>query len=201
VDQSIYLQVTRGQAKRDHRFPEHCRPTVFVMSTPLTAPPPAWLEQGIGAVTVEDVRWQWCYIKSINLLPNILLRQQAVDEGAEEAILIREGWVTEGAASNVFIVRGGKLVTPPQSALLLPGITRDLVVELAGQNGIDCEQAPISAEELHAADEIWLTSSTREILPVTRLDGKPVGSGDPGSLWRRVYDIYQDYKRQLREAV
>lgn len=200
VDQSIYLQVTRGKAKRDHRFPDGAEPTVFVMSTPLQSVPAEILEQGISAVTVTDIRWQWCYIKSINLLPNILLRQQAADNDAEEAILVRDGVVTEGAASNVFVVKDGVLMTPPKSEHLLPGITRDLVVELAARHELRCEQQDFDVDTLQGAEEIWLTSSTKEIMPVTQLDGKPIGEGQPGSVWQHMYGLYQEYKRQRREA-
>ncbi|MGD8577601.1 MAG: D-amino acid aminotransferase, partial [Thiohalophilus sp.] len=199
-DQSLYLQVTRGVAKRDHGFPEATRPTVFVMSNPFKPVDPKLLEQGVAAITLEDIRWQYCHIKSIALLPNILLRQQALEADAAEAILIKQDKVTEGAASNVFIVLDGILLTPPIGECLLPGITRDLVVELADKNGINNEQRDISREELERAEEIWVTSSTREILPVTRLDGKLVGDGNPGPVWEKMYRIYQDYKDSLRRA-
>lgn len=199
-DQSLYLQVTRGVAKRDHGFPETTRPTVFVMSNPFKPVDSKLLEQGVAAITLEDIRWQYCHIKSIALLPNILLRQQALEADAAEAILIKQGKVTEGAASNVFIVLDGILLTPPKGECLLPGITRDLVVELADKHGINSEQRDISRVELERAEEIWVTSSTREILPVTRLDGKPVGDGNPGPVWQRIYRIYQDYKDSLRRA-
>jgi len=199
-DQSIYLQVTRGVARRDHGFPGTAQPTVFVMSNPFSPIDAKLLEEGVGAITLEDIRWQYCHIKSIALLPNILLRQQALDAGAAEAILLKADKVTEGAASNVFVVLDGKLVTPPKGECLLPGITRDLVVELADKHGITCEQRDISREELLRAEEIWVTSSTREILPVTHLDGHPVGDGLPGPVWQKMYAIYQDYKNELRQA-
>ncbi|MDY6980466.1 MAG: D-amino acid aminotransferase, partial [Pseudomonadota bacterium] len=170
-DQSLYLQITRGVAKRDHGFPATAQPTVFVMSNPFKPVDSELLEEGVAAITLEDIRWQYCHIKSIALLPNILLRQQALDADAAEAILLKGDKVTEGAASNVFIVVDGILLTPPKGECLLPGITRDLVVELADRHNVPCEQRDISREELLRADEIWITSSTREILPVTRLDG------------------------------
>jgi D-alanine transaminase len=197
-DQSIYLQVTRGPGPRDHAFPAHPVPTVFAMSNPLDPVPRQMLEQGVGAVTREDIRWTHCHVKAIALLPNVLLRQQAIDEGAYEAILIREGQVTEGAASTVFVVRAGFLYTPPQGAFLLPGITRDLVLELAAADGIPCREVRMPAADLQNADEIWLTSSTKEILPVTRLDGHPVGAGSPGPLWSRMHGLYQAHKSRLR---
>lgn len=199
-EQSIYLQVTRGVASRDHRFPGATRPTVFVMSNRFTPVPEEQLREGVKAITLEDIRWQYCNIKSISLLPNILLRQQAADQGAAEAILLRNGQVTEGAASNVFIVHDDILVTPAKNECLLPGITRDLVVELAMANDIAVQERPVSEEELEEAEEIWLTSSTREILPVTRLNEQPVGAGRPGSLWARLYALYQDYKETLRQG-
>lgn len=199
-DQSLYLQVTRGVAKRDHGFPDGTTPTVFVMSNPFKPVDAVLLENGVAAIILDDIRWQYCHIKSIALLPNILLRQQALEADAAEAILIKQGKVTEGAASNVFIVLDGVLLTPPKGECLLPGITRDLVVELADEHDVACEQRDISREELLRAEEIWVTSSTREILPVTRLDGKPVADGRPGPVWQRMYRIYQDYKDSLRRA-
>lgn len=197
-DQSVYLQITRGVARRDHAFPRDCVPTVFVMSSPLAPVPAEIRRSGVGAVTLEDIRWQYCHLKTIALLPNILLRQQALDQGAAEAILIRDGEATEGAASNLFIVRDGTLLTPPKGPRLLPGITRDLILELAVHHGIPQREAVITRDELTRADEIWLSSSTKEILPVTRLDGRPVGGGTPGPLWRRMIDWYQDYKRDYQ---
>lgn len=199
-DQSLYLQITRGVAKRDHGFPAEARPTIFVMSNPFKPIDTRLLEEGVGAIILDDIRWQYCHIKSIALLPNILLRQQALDAGAAEAILIKQDKITEGAASNVFVVLDGILLTPPKDECLLPGITRDLVVELAEQHGIACEQREIRRDELLRAEEVWVTSSTREILPVTHLDGKPVGNGRPGPLWEKMYRIYQEYKDTLRKA-
>jgi D-alanine transaminase len=198
-DQSIYLQVTRGVAPgRDHAFPEVTRPTVVAMSMPLPATEPA--AAGVAAITLPDIRWQRCDVKAITLLPNVLLRQQAVDAGCIETILIRDGLATEGAATNIFIVRDGVLQTPPTGPALLPGITRDLILELAAANAIVFEVADIPEAELHRARELWLTSSTREISPVTRLDGKPVGDGRPGPLWRRMIRLYQDYKEKVRRG-
>jgi D-alanine transaminase len=198
-DQSLYLQVTRGVAERDHSFPPEAEPTVFAMSKPVAEVAPE-LRAGIDAITVEDIRWKWCNIKAIALLPNILLRQQAVDNGAGEAIMLRDGFVTEGAASNIFIVNNGVVLTPPKSNLLLPGITRDLVVELCADNGVPCVEGAISEMQLRAAEEIWITSSTKEIVPVTRLDGEPVGNGRPGPLWQQLIGLYQEYKQAFREG-
>lgn len=199
-DQSIYLQVTRGAALRDHGFPSDAEPTVFAMSSPLKPVPDQIRREGISAITVEDIRWRHCDIKAIALLPNVLLRQRALDEGAAEAILVREGEITEGAASNVFVVRDGEVRTPPKGNLLLPGITRDLVVELCVDNGLDCREAPLLEEDLRGADEIWITSSTKEVVPVTRLDGVPVGEGSPGPVWQQVIGLYHRYKEAFRRG-
>ncbi len=191
---SVYLQVTRGVAARDHAFPQQVQPTVFAMANEMVPLNPVYYEQGVAAITLNDNRWSRCHIKAISLLPNILLRQQAVDQDASEAILIRENKVTEGAASNVFIVIDGQLITPPKSVHLLPGITRDLIVELGENNGISVMEKDISLSEIQTADEIWLASSTKEILPVTQLDDKPVGSGQPGDIWRNMSEIYRRFK-------
>ena len=195
-DQSVYLQVTRGIAKRDHGFPRDTKPSVFVMTSPLQPVSDDIRKHGVSAITLEDIRWKYCHIKTIALLPNILLRQQALVAGAAEAILIRDGHVTEGAASNVFIVQNKIIMTPPKGPLLLPGITRDLVLELAQASGLDCRESTITPDELHHADEIWLTSSTKEILPVTRLDDHAVGNGKPGPYWQQMIVVYQEYKQR-----
>ncbi len=201
TDQSLYLQVTRGVAKRDHPFPENTPATVFAMSNPLPAADMNKTQAGVAAITLDDIRWRYCYIKTTALLPNILLKQQAIEKHVTEAILVREGQVTEGSSSNLFIVKDGVIRTPAKSEQLLPGITRDLIVELAQKNALPCEETSISEAELHAADEIWLSSSTREILPVTRLDEKTVGNGTAGPLWRKMISIYQTYKQALRAGV
>ena len=198
-DQYIYMHITRGVASRDHRFPDETSPTVFVMSSILHTVAPELLKTGVHAVTLDDIRWQYCNIKAISLLPNILLRQQAVDKGAVEAILIRNGNMTEGAASNVFIVGNGIIKTPPKDQKLLPGITRDLVVELAKKHKMPIEEVAISEKEFLNADEIWLTSSTKEILAVTKINERSVGNGKPGKIWEDMYQKYQDYKETLRK--
>ena len=196
-DQSIYLQITRGAGpRRDHAFPRGVAPTVFALCTPIS-PIPA---SGVKAITVPDIRWQWCHIKAITLLANVLQRQQALDEGCAEAILVRDGFALEGAASNLFAVLGGRLLTPPKGNDILPGITRDLVVELAQANAIALEERKIGLDELRRAEEVWLTSSTREVLPVVELDGQPVGAGEPGPLWARMNALYQQRKAQLRRG-
>jgi len=199
-DQSIYLQVTRGIAPvRDHIFPGQIKPSVFVMSTPLD---PAKLPdplQGIAAITLDDLRWKLCRIKATTLLANVLARQTAAEQGAAEAILIRNGLALEGAASNLFIVKNGLLITPPKGDELLPGITRDLVLELADKNSIRFEEKSIPVAELNSADEIWLSSSVREIIPVVKLDG--VTRQAPGPLWRKMNQFYQEYKQNLRDGI
>jgi D-alanine transaminase len=194
-DQSIYLQVTRGVAPRDHAFPPNAVPTVFAYAQPLKYPPAEQLTLGVTAVTTVDIRWQRCDIKAIALLANALLRQQAIEQGAVEAILVRDSVVTEGAASNIFVVSGDRLVTPPKGPYILPGITRDLVVEIARANKIACEEKPVGIEVLRTADEVWLTSSTKEILPITRVDGRTVGTGKPGPMHARMFALYKQYKQ------
>ncbi len=197
-EQAIYLQVTRGiAAKRDHAFPKDITPTVFAMSTPGLPAVDIESVTGIQAVTLEDSRWKHCNIKAITLLPNVLLRQEAIDAGTAEAILIKDGFAIEGAASNVFIVHNGLVITPPNGPALLPGITRDLILELAARNSIPYREADIPLEDLQSADEIWVTSSTREISPVIRLDDITVGNGTPGPLWKRMITLYQAYKEAL----
>lgn len=198
-DQSIYLHITRGVAPRDHGFPANTSPTVFVMTSPIAAAKPSLLKDGVKAITLDDIRWQYCRIKSIALLPNILLRQEALDKDATEAILIRDGEVTEGSASNMFIVKDGVIKTPPHSDQLLPGITRDLIVELAQQHNMPCLETTINEDELLSADEIWLSSSTKEVLPITQLNQQSVGQGKPGPVWQAMYQHYQAYKQTLRE--
>ncbi len=196
-EQSLYLQITRGPAARDHSFPEEIQPTVFVSSTPLKTPPPAIQQQGVAAITLDDIRWKHCHIKAITLLPNILLRQQAREAGASEAILVRDNHVTEGATSNVFMVKDNIIITPPKGPSLLPGVTRDLVLELAADNQLPYQETDISPQALGDADEIWLSSSTREISPVTQLNGNNVGNGQAGPLWQQMIKLYQQYKADL----
>jgi D-alanine transaminase len=193
-DQYLYLQVTRGVAKRDHAFPKNVTPTVFIMSSPLLPPPQDSLATGVAAVTAIDNRWMHCDIKATSLLPNVLLRQMAVDVDAAETILLRDGYLTEGSASNIFVVKNNVLLAPPKSHLMLPGITYDVVLELAKTNGISHEVKEVSESELRTAEEILLTSSTKEIMAVTRLDEKPVGDGKPGTTFTRLQQLYQHYK-------
>jgi len=197
ADQAIYLQITRGAGeKRDHAFPKEISPTIFVMCTPI--PPVLGKPSGIKAITLADTRWESCHIKAITLLANILLRQEALDHDAGETILLRNGLVTEGSASNVFAVIDGVVVTPPKSNNILPGITRDLVLELAFTNKIPVEERGLPEDELRRAEEIWVASSTREIIPVTVLDDNAVGTGQPGRLWQEMHTLFQAYKAKLR---
>lgn len=195
-NQAVYLQVTRGVAPRDHVFPEGVTPTAFAMSNPIKPLPGWYKENGIKAITVPDIRWAQCNIKAITLLPNSLLRQQAEDAGAQEALLIRDGYLTEGASSNAYAVIDGVIYTAPKDEKVLPGITRDLVLELAAQAGLPCREQAVSEPDLRGAQEIWISSSTREVLPVTTLDGIPVGDGVPGPVWRRIDALYQRYKQE-----
>jgi D-alanine transaminase len=193
-DQYLYLHITRGVAKRDHAFPANVPPTIFIMSNPLLPPPAELLVSGASAITAIDNRWIRCDVKAISLLPNVLLRQLAVDVHAIETILIRDGFLTEGAASNIFVVKDKVLLAPPKSHLMLPGITYDVVLELAATNKIAHEVREISETEIRTADEILLTSSTKEIMPITFLDNNSVGSGKPGAMFTQLHTLYQQYK-------
>jgi D-alanine transaminase len=199
-DQSVYLHVTRGVAKRDHAFPPGVAPTVFMMSNPLVTSPPELVESGVAVVSAMDNRWLRCDIKAIALLPNVLLRQLAVDAGAAETLLLRDGFLTEGAASNIFVVRDTVLLAPPKDNLMLPGITYDVILELAAAASFKIEVRRISEHEVRTAQELWLTSSTKEVLAITHLDGQPVADGKPGPLFRQMYRLYQDYKNTVMRA-
>jgi D-alanine transaminase len=201
-DQYLYLHITRGVAKRDHAFPQDVTPTVFMMSSPLPPADPMLRQNGVAAITATDNRWLRCDIKAISLLPNVLLRQQAVDAGAAETVMLRNGYLSEGSASNIFVVKNDILLAPPKGELMLPGITYDVVLELAAANNIRFHVEPVAERTLRNADEIWLTSSTREIQAITQLDGQPVGCGVPGPLYRKLDQLYQDYKTTvMRKAL
>lgn len=199
-DQAVYVQVTRGVAPRDQAFPANATPTVFVMANPMSKPSAEQRERGVGVITAEDFRWQRCDIKSVSLLANCLLRQLAAEAGCVEAILLRDGLVTEASTSNVFLVKNGVIVSPPKDRRILPGITLDLVLDLAREARLPIEIRPVPERELREADEIWVSSSTKEVLPVTTLDGKPVGNGKPGPMYARMYGLYQDHKAQIARA-
>jgi D-alanine transaminase len=199
-DQNVYLQVTRGVAKRDHAFPKGLKPTVFVMATELVIPSAELMKSGAKAIVLPDFRWLRCDIKSISLLGNCMLRTEAADAGCAEAILVRDGQLTEASASNVFVVKDGTVLAPPKSHLILPGITYDVVLEILRENTVLHEVRPVKESELRSADEVWVTSSSREVLPITTLDGKPVGSGKPGPVGARVHALYQQFKQRVMRA-
>jgi len=195
-DQLLYLQVTRGMDRiRNHLFPQGVEPTVLVMAWTAVPRDPDISATGVTAVVLEDNRWHRCDIKATALLGNVLLRQAAQDAGATEAILVRDGLVTEGSSTNPFVVQDGEILTPPASNRLLRGVTRDLVLELARGADMPCAERHITRDEIETADELWISSSSREVQPVTLLDGKPVGEGVPGALWRRMDGLFQDYKQ------
>ncbi len=199
-DQGVYFQVTRGVAKRDHAFPKDSVPTVFIMSNPLVNPPQELVDRGAAAVTAADDRWRRCDIKSISLIGNCLLRQVSAEVGAAETILFREGTLTEASASNVFVVRDGVILSPPKSNLILPGITYDVIVEIAQAAGLPLEFRDIDEAEVRGAEEIWVTSSSKEVLAIVTLDGKPVAGGKPGPVFRRVHALYQEFKQRVMRA-
>ena len=199
-DQGVYFQVTRGVARRDHAFPKDAEPTVFMMSNPLVTPPRDAVQNGVAALTAQDYRWLRCDIKSISLIGNCLLRQLSAEAGAAETILIRDGKLTEASASNVFVVSRGRIVSPPKSELILPGITYDVVVELAQANALPIEMRELTEAELRGADEIWLTSSSKEVLAVVSLDARPVGAGRPGPVFARMHALYQEFKHKVMRA-
>jgi D-alanine transaminase len=200
-DQSVYFQVTRGVAKRDHAFPKGVTPTVFMMSNPLVTPSPALVDSGVACISAEDYRWLNCDIKSVSLLGNCMLRQLSADVDAAETILFRDGRLTEASSSNVFIVRNSVVLTPPKDNLVLPGITYDVVLEIARAREFEVEVCDVTEADVRSAEEIWLTSSNKEVLAVTTLDGKPVGDGRPGPLFRRMHALYQQFKQEhMRKA-
>jgi len=196
-DQGVYLQVTRGVAKRDHAFPKGVAPTVFMMSNPLVTPSRELVERGGSAITTTDFRWLRCDVKVTSLLANCLLRQRSVDAGADEVVMFRDGYLTEASSSNVFAVRDGVLLAPPKNHLVLPGITYDVVLELAAANEVPIEVREVAEDEVRSADELWLSSSSKEVLAVTTLDGRPVGDGKPGPIFKRIHQAFQEFKRKI----
>ncbi len=201
-DQFLYLQVTRGvQMQRDHMPADCLQPTVYAYTNPLKPVSDQIKQNGIKVVTLEDIRWLRCDIKAITLLPNVMLKLAAKHQGADDAILIsRDAKVAEGTASNIFMVKGNQLITPPNSQKILPGITRQVIESLATSHHIEIQERDISQQELEIADEIWLSSSTKEALPVTMIDGKQIGSGKPGKLWLSMSEIFQQHKQTFIEA-
>jgi D-alanine transaminase len=199
-NQYVYWQVTRGaEFGRNHAPLPNIPRTVFAFCAPLPVTSAETLENGVACVTAEDTRWAQCDVKSVSLLANILLRQMAVDANAAETILLRDGELMEASSSAVHIVTGGVIVSPPRSRRILPGTTRSAMEEVAAQAGIPYKAARVSEQELRSADEIWISAATREVQAVTRLDGKPVGTGKPGPYWQRLYDHWQRYKHELAD--
>jgi D-alanine transaminase len=199
-DQGVYFQVTRGVAKRDHAFPKDAEPTVFMMSNPLVTPPKELVQRGASAVSAQDNRWLRCDIKSISLVGNCLLRQLSAEQGAVETILFRDGRLTEASASNVFVVKQGVILSPAKTNLILPGITYDVVCELARANGLPLELRDVAEAEVRSAGELWVSSSSKEVLPVVSLDGRRVGEGRPGPVFARMYQLYQEFKQKVMRA-
>lgn len=197
-NQGVYVQVTRGAAPREHAFPRKAVPTVFMMANPLVMPTEAQISGGVSVVVREDFRWLRNDIKAISLLGHCMLRTEAADEGCAEVVLVRNGYLTEASSSNVLIVKNGKVLAPPKTQLILAGITYDVVLELLEAHAIAHEVRAVSEAELRSADEIWLTSSSKEVLPVTELDFRPVGHGEaagkPGAVFLRMLALYQDFK-------
>ena len=198
--QLVYVQITRGVAKRDHPFPAGVAPTVFVSTTPWPSIPSEQIEQGVAAVTHADERWLHCDIKSTSLLGNVLMKQYAVDNGASETVMLRDGFLTEGSSTNVSVIKNGVISTPPKSVQLLPGITVDGIAHIAQQHGVNVDVRPVAASELKTADEIWLCSSGRELLAIASLDGAAVGpeasAGKPGPMYRKMHQWFQQAKRE-----
>jgi len=193
----VYVQVTRGtEFGRNHVFPKDVAPTVFAFVNPFPQPSAETLERGLSAVTLEDIRWDRCDIKSVALLGNVLLRQEAADAGADEALLVRDGLLLEGSSSSVFLCIGGKLVTPPNSHRILPGTSRDAVLELA-EGWLPFEICSLEAREINSCEEVWIASAGRGVLPVTRVDGEPIGDGRPGPLWSEMYSRLQRHLDEI----
>jgi D-alanine transaminase len=198
-DQLVYIQVTRGVAVRDHVMPADIAPTVFMMASVLKPATPEQRHQGVACVTARDFRWERADIKSISLLGNVLARQMSADHGATETVMFRDGFLTEASASNVWVVHEGALLGPPKSEHVLEGIRYDLIKELCEEEGIAYNLRPIAEADVHSADELLLSSATKEVLPVTSLDGEPVGHGalrgKPGPVYAKLFEAYQRAKK------
>ena len=208
-DQSIYIQVTRGpMAVRNHAFPKQVTPTVVLLAEPMTTPPAAQREQGIAAVSAADIRWLRCDLTTTSLLANCLLRQMAVSAGCVETVLFRDGFLTEGSASSIFVIKDGTLLAPIKNHLMLPGITYDVILELAAQHGLPHQVRDVTEAETRAADELWMCSSTKEELPIVMRDGRkaPNGTqsagadGTPGPVFAQMYAWYQEFKATVMRA-
>ncbi len=198
---AIYIQVTRGVAKRDFPPPEGLTPTVFMMANPLSTPKPEIYANGITAVSLDDNRWERCHIKSTSLLGAVLLKHESNLAGGDEVILFRDGYLTESSASNIAAVKNGVILCPPLDNLILGGITYVLMMELAKKAGLPMDVRRVSRKEVRSADELWIMSSTKEVVPIVSLDGQPIGhgaaAGKPGSAFKKMYQLFQDYKREL----
>lgn len=198
ADMYLYVQVSRGmEYGRNHAFPANIKPTVFAMASQLPALTSEIVERGIEAITVEDFRWGRCDIKTTALLANVLMKQQAADVGAKEAIIVRDGEALEGSSTNLFVIADGVIATPPNSNCILPGTTRDVAVELAASLSLPVQVRRISVEEMMRADEVWLSATTRDVLPITRVDGQPIGTGKPGPMWKRVTEAFVALRTRL----
>ena len=193
-DQMVYLQITRGVARRAHAFPKEATPTVFIMTNPIVLPSAASRQNGVACVSMEDKRWLRCDIKSISLLGNVLAAQNAVAHDAVESIQFRDGFLTEASASNVWIAKDGKLMGPPKDNLILEGIRYGLIEELCAAGGIELGARKISRDEVFAADEVLLSSATKEVLAVVSIDGQAIGKGLPGPIYTKLYAAYQQAK-------
>ncbi|TAJ08575.1 MAG: D-amino-acid transaminase [Nitrospirae bacterium] len=191
AESKVYIQLTRGVAPRDHAFPPESRPTVVMTIRELRPLAQAICDAGVEAITFDDIRWGRCDIKSVNLLANVLARQRAKEAGVFEAIFVRDGVVTEGSVSNVFVVRHGTLATAPEGPCILSGVTRALVLALARKEKLSVEERPVSLDELRHADEVFLCGTTVEVLPVVRIDGQVVGTGKPGPLTGRLSERFK----------
>lgn len=189
-DCMVYIQVSRGVAKRDHGFPKNVAPTVFCMVSPFVRPGKAAREKGLSTVSMTDIRWLRCEIKSVSLLGNVLAKQHAVDNGVDEVVQFRDGYLSEGASCNIWVVKDGTLLAPPRSNLILEGIRYGLLEELASAAGIPFNARPVSEQEVNEADELMLSSATKEILPITTHNSKSVGSGKPGPVYAELRARY-----------
>jgi D-alanine transaminase len=194
ADQAVYLQVTRGVAKRDHAFPKGVAPTVFMMSNPLTLPTREQVERGVAVVTAIDNRWHRCDLKTTSLIGNVLMRQFAVEANAADTVMFRDGYLTEASASNVLAVIKGTVVAPPKDHAILPGVTYDATFECTRAAGVPLDIRPVTRTEALSADELWLSSSSKEVLAITTVDGKPFGGGVPGPVFRKVHAAFQQAK-------
>lgn len=200
IDQLVYIQITRGVAMRDHVMPTDITPTVFVMINAMKLPSDAMRSQGVACVTADDFRWEKAHIKSTSLLGSVLARQISFDAGATETIMFRDGFLSEAAASNVWVVKDGKVLGTPKDNLVLEGIRYRLIEDICRARGIPFELRRVSREEVRNADELLLSSATKEVLPVTTLDGKPVGQGKPGPVYAQLYAGYSEAKAQSRQT-